>query len=55
MSDIRKKYRKYWIVGKTCYSCDAYETDNRDCLQLGDCTERLNGKYPIYKLIKKAG
>jgi len=62
MSDIRKKYRKYWISvtdphENSCVKCDARNTE--DCIKLGmaelkGClSDRDGSKYRVFKLIKK--
>jgi len=63
MSNIRKKYRKYWINpdphDDLCAKCDALPTKDCDILNYGgelNCFNDKHGiKFRIFKLIKKAG
>jgi len=61
MSDIRKKYKKYWISvanleneDNSCASCDAKSGDCISICVLERCSKEVNNKLPIFKLIKKA-
>jgi len=56
MSDIRKKYRKYWITrpkDDACKGCDAILEDCNFICVPENCSKEVNNKLPIFKLIKK--